>query len=705
LKNGQTIFRDGEIIDLSLAFSSSAPGKYTRDTRNYDRSGRMMAEVFCIEPTAGRDPLDDYFNSGIAGGFIGGGIGGFEKLAATPSVVEIQLNEWKLLPPGRYRLRLMSGRIARSAAAGESGSGTIQVPLWSNSVEFEIVTAAADWQASQLAAARGALDSGADDAGKRSGARTLRFLDTEAAARELATRFSGLNSQPFGWEFMFGLMGSSHRQTAIEAMKAAILDPSHPVTREFITTLALLEIQSNPDYRLPPFNSVDKDTWTKLRERKVAAYERAISAHFTEVAATIDARTGSGRAITLDGLLAAPPGVIDSEYLRKMVIASWESLPLRTRNDFIQFRWDEIAGPEMLPILRNIVDSTPPRGRPPNQPDRGPALARLYELAPDEGRALMLREMVAPRSEISMATLGRLPDRELPEIEQPILARLKSGDGWEADFLLLDRYGTTAPLKDLQRIYEAGRGRWACAPQTAMLRYFLRVDRGYGVTQVGDALTHRDVTGCYTGLFSDLKDALSIPEVEALAITALEDPSPEVVRYAAEALGRFGSASVEALLWARLEKFHATWKDRYDELRTGPGLSSAHAADNMVEYALMNALSRGDAWICGPDKLERLRSVISPARQYEVTGRLASWQTGQFPIVLSWSSDRRIYFDVASYSGDSIERLARKLQQFPRGSRFTLPLRADIADRHLSELETLRAAAAGAGLELEIIKR
>src|SRR5947209_16735603 len=79
LTDGQTVFHEGEIIGLTLAFSSTASNKYFLDTRNYDRSGRLDAEAFCLEPDTGRDPLDDYFRSGLSG-FMGGGIGGYEPL-------------------------------------------------------------------------------------------------------------------------------------------------------------------------------------------------------------------------------------------------------------------------------------------------------------------------------------------------------------------------------------------------------------------------------------------------------------------------------------------------------------------------------------------------------------------------------------------------------------------------------------------------
>src|SRR4026209_2177948 len=46
LKDRQAMYREGEIIGLTLAYTSSPPEKYSLSTRNYDRSGRLDAETF-----------------------------------------------------------------------------------------------------------------------------------------------------------------------------------------------------------------------------------------------------------------------------------------------------------------------------------------------------------------------------------------------------------------------------------------------------------------------------------------------------------------------------------------------------------------------------------------------------------------------------------------------------------------------------------
>ena len=44
----RTSFQEGEIIPLVLSFTSPADKRYWADNRNYDRSGRLSIEAYCI---------------------------------------------------------------------------------------------------------------------------------------------------------------------------------------------------------------------------------------------------------------------------------------------------------------------------------------------------------------------------------------------------------------------------------------------------------------------------------------------------------------------------------------------------------------------------------------------------------------------------------------------------------------------------------
>jgi hypothetical protein len=132
--------------------------------------------------------------------------------------------------------------------------------------------------------------------------------------------------------------------------------------------------------------------------------------------------------------------------LRQLLLASWDPLPVRQRNELIQYRWEQIGGPELLPIPRTIIAGEPNRNHQIDKLDRASALRRIYELAPYQGRELILHEIANPKDDIGVNVLGLLPERELQQVEQPLIAKLKIGKGDEIDFQLLERYGSERAL-------------------------------------------------------------------------------------------------------------------------------------------------------------------------------------------------------------------------------------------------------------------
>jgi len=703
LKNGQAVFREGEIIALTAEYSSASEKKYYLNTRGYDRSGRLNGmEVFCIDPDTGDDPLSDYFNGAM--GFIGGGLGGEQNLSRKPYPINLELNEWKSLPPGSYRLSIVSHRATVPTDNDPYGMGAPPIPLRSNVVEFQVVKADPEWQGEQLAAAERALDSDSTGEDAIHAARVMRFLGSEAATRELARRFFSGNEQPFGWDLKFGLFGSPYRASAIEAMKAALKDPQHPVTQEFVQTLTTLEMQSDPKYRLPKYDEANKEAWMKERDAYFALFNKQVADHMSGVGASLQGKVEKARAVSVSELLQSDATLNPAAkvQLRQLLLASWDSLPVRQRNELIQYRWEQVGGPELLPILRTIIAGEPNRNHEIDKPDRVSALRRIYELAPYQGRELILHEIANPKGDIGINVLGLLPEPELPQVEQPLIAKLKIGNGDEIDFQLLERYGSERALPEIKAIYEAHRGEWACAPQDAMLRYFLRVRPDYGVAQVSDALGQRKVTGCYKFQLTALNEDIRRPKLEQIAIGALNDPSPEVARNAAEALEKYGSGKAEAALWARLEKFHEQWKDRADELHYRLGAMPEVLAEVGLEQVLVQAISSGQGWFATEDTIAKLKDLATPQMQAELDGVLQEIQSGEYGLNLNWWPEGTLNYSVGRYSGKGIAALKQKLAQFPSGAHLNLITTIAERDRHRTEFAEVEDAAAANALVLQI---
>lgn len=704
LKNGQTVFREGETITLTVEYSTVTAKKYYLATRNYDRSGRLSGlEVFCIDPANGIDPLADYYNGAMA--FVGGGLGGEFELDNKPYAISLELNEWQSLAPGSYRLSIISHRISISGQSNREQSASPLLAMRSNEVEFQVIKADADWQAAQLSVVKSALDSSnASSEDAKHAARVLRFLGSEASTRELARRFSSGNDQPFGWDMKFGLFGSPYRATAISAMKAALTDPRHPITREFAQTLALLELQSDPKSRLPEYDESNREAWGKARDAYMAAFNKQIAAHMAEAVSALQNKTGKARAITVSESLQSD-GVLnpdDKTQLRQILIASWDSLPIRQKNELIQYRWEQVGGLEWLPVLRSIVSGEPNRNREINKLDRAPALLRIYELAPDEGRKLILQEIANPKGDIAIDVLGLLSERELPEIEQSLIAKLEAHNDSDLDFQLLERYASVRALPRIKTIYEAHRGEWACSPQSALLRYFLRVRPDYGDAQVNDALSQRAVTGCYQYQLTGLNEYLHRPKLEQIAIRALNDPSLAMATNAAEALEKYGSEQAQAALLGRLEKFHDRWKNNVDKLRYQPSIKPDVQAEMRLEQVLVQAIANGRAWFVSKETIQKVRDLASPQMQPELDGIMQEIQRNDYGLNLNWWPQGRLNYSIGRYSGTGMAALKEKLAQLPTGAHLSLVTTSAEHDQHLKDFTEVEDTAAANGLSLQI---
>src|SRR5690348_16267879 len=62
LEDGRTVFQEGELVKLTLTLTSNSKQLYRADERNYDRSGRLASEDYCVSPES-PDPLASYFKT------------------------------------------------------------------------------------------------------------------------------------------------------------------------------------------------------------------------------------------------------------------------------------------------------------------------------------------------------------------------------------------------------------------------------------------------------------------------------------------------------------------------------------------------------------------------------------------------------------------------------------------------------------------
>lgn len=709
---GRREFVQGEVIPLELVFACAAPCGYKANAASYDRSGQLDIDDYHIDRGDGAvDPLADYFYSGVSG-FIGGGMSSDADLDQKPFRITRELNEWyRFDEPGRYRLYVTSNRVSKKRDLYRLPARSNSLVIASNIIEFDVTPPVPAWTARKLAEATAALDApaktnyGSGDERRRAACRALRFLGTRAAAREMIARWRG-EENGCDLEFSFGLIGSPHQSFVIEEMERRLIAPDQPVTPGYLYTLSLLSVLDNPTVRLPLFpeeNSEAAKAWQAQAEKQRAVFDVTRDRYAARLAEAVASKTEAARAVSIDTLLGyesnASSATRATPWRRKLAATLPDvffALPPQTQTSLLGYRWHSIASTAMLPVLRRVYEDDSPRT---GRELRGFALLRLYRMTPGEGRDLMIEEIGRRRPRVDFSVLDRLPDETLPELDDRLATNMERSvvggeniigiaepgqhaepteyvDYPELHIRLVERYATAAVSPRVRALFEKrGVGSWACAPQAALLAYFLRVEPVTGEALLRQALTSRQHTRCYPSVLKDVASLYATAELEEVASDALTDPDPEVVAGAAAVLGEHGSAAAEDRLWRRLEEWHGEWSGRVAEIdKYQPGVPAfgapPAAAQVSIENALVTALGSARSWVLDAERAKRLRAlVLTPTGKQRLT-EFAEADESVISIYHNPDDDYVASLSVAQYRSRSIEAFKEKLAQYPAGTVF-----------------------------------
>ncbi|HEX7721608.1 MAG TPA: hypothetical protein VF397_05580 [Pyrinomonadaceae bacterium] len=688
LKNKQNQFHPGEIIPLELRFTSSLPNTYVLDNAGCDRSGRLDIDTFVVDRTEdGIDPLHDYYAGGLFG-FMGGGLRGIGALDNTPKLVNYDLNEWlRFDKPGKYRLYVVSGRITKGKPYH---SDNTPVTPTSNLVEFEIVPRDPEWEKQTLASAAKLIDSSAKPRGYpneagHAGCRMLRFLGTEGAIKETIRRFRG-EDQTCDFEYDFGLIGTPHREFARAEMEAALDNPDQPITGYFLNALTFLAFLRDHQTALPqfPFNDeAAKKAWQAESAERRHSFDAIKQKYLTHLARAVRLKQQSAGAISLETLLQTrTAGSQIDEATRNDFAVSMArvffDLPVERQRALIEYQWNMISNPAMLPVLRQLYEH-PPDMREFPAPFPGLAVLRIYQLAPDEGRQLILDEIKRPKLRVKIPILGLLPDKELPQLEDTIVERAISQDDETADALIA-RYVSAAALPRVRAGFENRIGELACANQASLISYFRRADQKFGLEMIRRALRSRKHTRCYPNVLTDAAGETITPEFEALAAEYLNDDDPEVVFSAVRVLCQHGSI-------ANKPKIKAAIKQVIDQLRAAkvdPEASSSRGGPfpGYLVESLLRTYALAIPWFTTKDEFKELQELcLTRQCPQQLKPRDLTAETDiHFFHFEGVREERR--FTVGSYESLSWHALKEKVIQFPKGTKFTWH-----ADNNVTEID------------------
>jgi hypothetical protein len=337
-----------------------------------------------------------------------------------------------------------------------------------------------------------------------------------------------------------GLLASAHRKDAAAALKQLLRNPDQPVSREFLETLAALDGGDVP----------------------------ALQKELSEV---VGQKRESAKAISMKTLVDYMPQQPAPPVFRTETAQLFSRLPVDQQSELLNSQWNKIAGPEMIPVLREIYDATPDTiyGTPPLVAS---AVGRLYELDPAQGRTLILDEIRKPVPRLPFETLAILPDATLPGMDKLLAEHLEQNQGSGE---LISRYATAAILEPVKTYYAKrdammrNRGQVsspACEP--ALVAYFLRVDPAWGEHVLHESLADRGFpTGrCWMQILGRTAAYYVSPEWEKTAVAALNDVTVAVKSDAVKALGQYGSPASESAVWESFRYWHDWWKDKPAEL-------------------------------------------------------------------------------------------------------------------------------------------
>jgi hypothetical protein len=286
----------------------------------------------------------------------------------------------------------------------------------------------------------------------------------------------------------------------------------------------------------------------------------------------------------------------------------------------------------------------------------------------EDHRSEILRDLEKDAPVLHLRELTSLPDSELPQLETHFSDRAPHHP-WLFGHLLA-RYGTIGVIAKVRSTYAADHLRWGCDSRLPFLGYFLRVVPREGEIILRTALNERNGNGCYRSMLSGVSRVYAAPQLEAVAVDALDDPDPEVAADAALTLSWHGSAGAEGHLWRRLERWTEQWHNRSRELygnrATGdePQLSQSRLGDS-----LRGALITGQAWYFDESRRQRLYTLCWTEQcrgQFVKPSRTPSAIRVRV-LQLMYDQPR---FEVAWYYPGTLRRFREKISQFPAGSIF-----------------------------------
>ncbi|MDQ2686621.1 MAG: hypothetical protein M3Y28_02015, partial [Armatimonadota bacterium] len=558
----------------------------------------------------------------------------------------------------------------------------------SNIVAFDILPDDPAWDEATLQAAIKALDGPDTSDDPETGphvqaARALRFLGTHDAVREMVQRLKGVTDAgaPLAYEFHLGLWCAPDRAFVVREMRRQAEAPDFPITAGFLSNLSRLESYAENPAPLPLYTGTpgEQAQHQILYAKRLTNINAQRAKNAAWLARIADQKQGAARAesiYTLYGVESDRP-LSDKRraYWAAKMVAVFNVLTMDDQQSLLSsYSWARIGGKTWLPILRRLAHALPEAEQYFGVGLYDLAIQRLYELAPTEGRQIILAQIRQPKPRLGLNILTHLPDTRLPSLDDALAKNLEDhSSNWETASALVARYATATILPRVKKSFDGGAGHWGCSEQASLLSYFLRTDPIFGRLQINRALDRRKDTACWQSVLSDVAAHGMDPTLEKIAVARLDASDLTIVTDAAQALGAHGSPAAELALWRRLRRLYAQWRDT-------PNQFAAQEKDKAIqqrpEVGLAQALAASPNWVVGPAALAEIKRLcLAPDVFTQVQIDLNTYAgKGKVPVYADELSSPHSWDDgqwrIAQYWLTSQNAVENKMAQYPRGTVF-----------------------------------
>jgi hypothetical protein len=145
-----------------------------------------------------------------------------------------------------------------------------------------------------------------------------------------------------------------------------------------------------------------------------------------------------------------------------------------------------------------------------------------------------------------------------------------------------------------------------------------------------------------------------------------------------------------------LERFHAQWIARQDELSYRAGMKRDANEASGFQFGLVEAIGKAPAWILTNEQITDLENLTLGQERDNV--KRWHWNS-PVDLQVNFFGDQ-MQSAIGQYSAQGIEALRNKLSQYPQGTKFWLNIFAS-PDQVTSTVEAINDIAGQYGLQID----